>query len=155
MATARTLTPAELAFLTTARSAVLATMGRARRPRLVPICFVATATAAGLRLYSPIDEKRKRSDDPRALGRVRDILDEPDVWLLVDRWSEDWSQLAWLRLEGRADLLTPDAGEEHAAAVSALRAKYSQYTSHRLEDRPIIRIAVERGQSWGNVNPDA
>ncbi len=143
------LTPAELAFLIAARTAVLATIDRARRPRLVPICFVAMSGENGLRIHSPLDEKPKASDDPLALGRVRDILAEPRVWLLVDRWSEDWSKLAWVRLEGRAELLLPDAGAEHAAAVSALRAKYPQYASHRLEDRPIIRIAVERGRSWG------
>jgi PPOX class probable F420-dependent enzyme len=151
------LTPAERAFLTAARTAVLATLDAARRPRLVPICFVAIASEAGVRLYSPLDEKPKTVDDPLALGRVVDILAEPDVRLLVDRWSEDWSQLAWLRLHGRADLLAPDATDEpaeHAHAVAALRAKYPQYATHRLEDRPMIRIAIERGRSWGNLEPD-
>ncbi len=154
MAADQALTPVELEFLDAARVAVLATIGRDRRPRLVPICFVTAGTEAGLRVYSPLDEKPKKVDDPLALGRVRDILAEPDVSLLVDHWSEDWSRLAWLRLGGRADLLAPDAAgerDEHAAAVAALRVKYPQYSTHRLEDRPIIRIAVERSRSWGNL----
>ena len=155
MAAESPLTTDELAFLGAARTAVLATVDGARGPRLVPICFVAMSGENGLRIYTPLDEKPKESDDPLALGRVRDILAEPRVWLLVDRWSEDWSELAWLRLTGRADLLIPDAGAEHAAAVSALRAKYPQYADHRLEARPIIRIAFERGRSWGNLDRGA
>ena len=139
---------------------MLATIDRARRPRLVPICFVAAGREAGnesgIRVYTPIDEKPKNVDDPLALGRVRDIISEPAVRLLIDRWSEDWSRLGWLRLDGRADLLSPDgpaATLEHATAVAALRAKYPQYETHRLEERPIIRILVERGRSWGNLEP--
>jgi PPOX class probable F420-dependent enzyme len=154
MAANPVLNPAERAFLVAARTAVLATIDRARRPRLVPICFVVAGAETGVRIYSPLDEKPKQSDDPLVLGRVRDILAHPEVWLLVDRWSEDWSQIAWLRLDGRADLLAPDAAEghgEHAAAVASLRAKYPQYAAHHLEDRPIIRIAVERARNWGNL----
>lgn len=151
MAPEEAITPPELAFLTAARTAVLATIDRAGRPRLVPICFVASATEHGLRLYSPIDEKPKASDDPLTLGRVRDIAANPSVSVLVDRWSEDWSRLAWLRVEGTAQLLDNGDGVEHAAAVDALRTKYPQYETHRLEARPIIRISIERTRSWGDL----
>jgi PPOX class probable F420-dependent enzyme len=155
MATDQALTPVELAFLAAARTAVLATLDLARRPRLVPICFVVAGSEAGLRLYSPVDEKPKKAVDPLALGRVRDIVAEPEVRLLIDRWSEDWAHLAWLRLDGRADLLAPDAAgddrHEHASAVAALREKYPQYATHHLGNRPIIRIVVDRARSWGNL----
>jgi PPOX class probable F420-dependent enzyme len=154
MAADDVLSLAELAFLVAARTAVLATVNGAGWPRLVPICFVVSSTSNGIRLYSPLDEKPKAVDDPLALARVRDILAEPAVWLLVDRWSEDWSQLAWLRLEGTADLIDGEPDEEpdeHATAVAALREKYPQYATHGLEHRPIIRIAVERSRSWGSL----
>ncbi len=48
----------------------------------------------------------------------------------------------------------PDVVEEHAAAVAALRAKYPQYASHRLADRPLIRIAIGRAVTWGDLSPD-
>ena len=99
-------------------------------------------------LYTPLDEKPKRVVDPRALARVRDLVKRPDVALLVDRWSEDWTELAWLRIRGRAALLEPgDAPDEHAGAVAALRVKYPQYREHRLEDRALIRIEV-LGAIW-------
>ncbi len=149
------LTDAERAFLEAARTATLATLAPSGRPRLVPICFVVGGDAPDgrPRLYSPLDDKPKRSDDPHDLGRVQDLLVLPEASLLVDRWSEDWDRLAWLRLEARGVLLEPEPHEreEHAAAIVALRAKYPQYVDHRLEDRPIIRFMVDRARSWGDL----
>jgi PPOX class probable F420-dependent enzyme len=157
MPTGSLLTPPELDFLLGARTAVLATIDDGGVPRLVPICFVATDSPR-LVLHSPLDEKPKRVADAHDLERVRDILERPEVALLIDRWSEDWSQLGWLRLRGRADLVEPDdagAANEHSAAVAALRRKYPQYETHRLEERPLIRIVIERSRSWGNLLLDA
>lgn len=141
----------EQAFLAAARTATLATIAPDGVPRLVPVCF-AFADVAAHAIYTPLDDKPKRAADPRDLARVRDILARPDVSLLVDRWSEDWLQLGWLRILGRASVLEPDdAPGEHRAAVAALRARYPQYAGHHLEDRPIIRIAVVATRSWGNL----
>jgi PPOX class probable F420-dependent enzyme len=88
--------------------------------------------------------------DPRDLARVRDISERPRVTLLVDEWSEDWSALRWLRLEGPATLIEPtgEAAVEHARAIKLLRARYPQYATHALETRPVIRIAVDRLKGW-------
>ena len=159
MSDAAVLSPEQRTFATNAREATLATVGPAGRPRLVPICFVVSATEDRVGrsiLYSPLDEKPKRSDDPHDLARVRDLLVLPEATLLVDRWSEDWSKLAWLRLECRGELLEPEPHEreEHAAAVAALREKYPQYVDQRIEDRPILRLTVHRAVSWGPLEPD-
>jgi PPOX class probable F420-dependent enzyme len=144
------LTATHRAFLDEARRAVLATISPDGRPRLVPICF--SLDPARPILYTPIDDKPKRSDDPLSLARVRDIEADPAVTVLVDRWDEDWSRLAWVRIDGRAALMTPaDDPAEHTAAVVALRARYPQYASHRLETRPLIRIAIERVVDWGSL----
>jgi PPOX class probable F420-dependent enzyme len=152
------LDPAARSFLGAARTATLATTAPNGRPRLVPICFVVgdDARDSQLRLYSPLDDKPKRTDDPRDLARVRDLLVLPRASLLVDRWSEDWSRLAWLRLETHAELLEPESQERaaHAAAVAALRAKYPQYATHRLEDRPMLRFTVTRALAWGALDAD-
>ena len=133
------LTPEERALLASARTATLATVGRDGRPRLVPICFVEMDGV----LWSPIDEKPKSTSDPRELARVRDIEARPDVTVLVDRWSEDWSELAWVRVEGRAVLVNA-----LPPMVGALRAKYPQYADHDLEARLMIRIDIERATGW-------
>jgi PPOX class probable F420-dependent enzyme len=141
----------ERAFLGAARTATLATIAPDGVPRLVPVCF-ALVDAPEPVIYTPLDDKPKQVGNPRDLARVRDILARPDVSLLVDRWSEDWSQLGWLRVLGRASLLEPyDVPDEHAAAVAALRAKYPQYADHHLEDRPVIRIAMVATRSWGSL----
>jgi PPOX class probable F420-dependent enzyme len=142
------LSAAQRTFLATARRAVLATVAPDGRPRLVPICFVLDGDPPIL--YTPIDDKPKRTDDPLSLARVRDIAADPRVTVLVDRWEEDWTRLAWLRVEGRATLLKPaSASDKHAAVVAGLREKYPLYVTHRLEQRPLIRITLERIVRWG------
>ena len=140
------LTQEERSFLADARRAVLATISPDGRPRLVPICFALHPKRPAL--YTPIDAKPKQIDDPKELARVRDILADSRVTVLVDRWDEGWSRLAWLRCKGQATLLEPET-TEHARAVRGLRARYPQYATHRLEDRPIIRVTIERTTSWG------
>jgi PPOX class probable F420-dependent enzyme len=151
------LSPEQRAFVAGARSATLATISPTGRPRLVPICFVVGGDAPDgrPRIYSPLDEKPKRSDEPRDLARVQDLLVLPDATLLVDRWSEDWSRLGWVRLDCRGELLEPEPHEreEHAAAVVALRAKYAQYAGQRIEGRPVIRLTVDRVVAWGDLGP--
>jgi PPOX class probable F420-dependent enzyme len=139
------LTEAERGFVARARTATLATITADGRPRLVPICFVLVGDV----VYSPIDEKPKTSD-PRSLARLRDIERRDEVTALVDRWDEDWRHLAWLRVDGRAALTEEPA--ERTAAIAALRAKYAQYATHDLESRPLIRIAIERVRSWGDLS---
>ncbi|MEA2610033.1 MAG: hypothetical protein QOJ75_2276 [Chloroflexota bacterium] len=148
------LTSAQRALLASARRAVLATIAPDGRPRLVPICF----TIDGERpvLYSALDEKPKRVDEPHELARVRDLMRDPRVSVLVDRWDEDWTRLAWLRCHGTASVLEPAGGArpasgdaaEHRAAMAALRAKYPQYATHDLAGRPVVRIVIERVSSW-------
>jgi PPOX class probable F420-dependent enzyme len=145
------LSAAERAFLELARRAVLATIAPDGRPRLVPVCFVLDPGRPIL--YTGLDEKPKTVDEPLLLARVRDLLADPRVAVVVDRWDEDWGRLAWLRVNGRASLLLPEEGAaDHVAAVTALRAKYPQYASHDLESRPVIRIAIERATSWGALD---
>lgn len=148
------LTPLERRFLATTRRATLATLGADGGPRLVPICFVLSVADEGASpvLYSPLDEKPKRVTDPRQLGRVRDMLVRPQVGVLVDRWSEDWTALGWLRLTGRAVLIEAhDAVAETPGLIEDLRAKYPQYDSHDLETRPMLRIEIDGATSWGDL----
>ena len=156
----QTLSGGQRAFLHAMRRAVLATIAGDGHPRPVPICFVLSPDEPIL--YTPIDEKPKRATDAGSLARVRDLTADDRVVILADRWDEDWTHLAWLRLEGRARLLEPpdptataDATEsEHSRAVAALRAKYDQYAEHRLETRPLILVELERAVEWGELGLD-
>jgi PPOX class probable F420-dependent enzyme len=141
-----------LAFIAETRRGVLVTTDDAGRPRPTPLCYVAATDAAGrLVLHTPIDEKPKRSADPLRQPRALDIAERSDVAVLVDRWDEDWSKLAWIRFHGTATILTAEdaaAMAERATAIAALRAKYPQYATHSLEVRPIIRIVVDSWAAW-------
>ena len=142
------LPPAERAFLDAARRAVLTTIAPDGRSRPVPICFVLDPVRPVL--YTPLDEKPKQVDDVLELARVRDIAADARVAILVDRWDEDWTQLAWVRLGGSAARLDP-GNPEHAAVVRALREKYEQYRTHDLDSRPVITVTIERVTAWGAV----
>ena len=140
------LSERETELLQTARRAVLSTIALDGSPRLVPVTFVYRDGV----LYTPLDEKPKSVADPRELARVHDIQANPRVSVLVDAWSEDWTELGWVRLSGSARLISPDdqPGVEHAEVIRLLRAKYAQYATHALETRPLIRIDIERARSW-------
>jgi PPOX class probable F420-dependent enzyme len=149
------LTELQRDFVHAARHAVLATIAPDGRPRLVPICFVVHGIQPVL--YTPIDDKPKREANPLAITRVRDIVADPRVSILVDRWDEDWTRLAWLRCHGLATILGLDGSDvgdvaDRALITGALRAKYPQYEMHRLETRPIIRIEFEHATSWGTLD---
>ena len=135
-------------FVEAARRATLATIAGDGRPRLVPVCFVLAADLA----YIPIDEKPKDSADPLRPRAGPRHPRRPRITLLVDRWDEDWRRLGWVRLEGRAGIV--DARPRRRSRrrrSSALRAKHPQYATHALDERPLIRIAVERVVWWGRL----
>jgi len=143
------LTASDRRLLAASRTATLATLDPLDRPRLVPCCFAVDPERA--LVWTPIDEKPKQTAEPRQLGRVQDLLAWPSVSLLVDRWSEDWSELGWLRLHGQARLLEPDLAAdapERRTAILALRERYPQYAGHDLESRPIIVIEVTEAIRW-------
>ncbi len=140
------------AFLEETRRLVLVTIAPTGLPRPVPVCFAVAPPPLDV-LYTPLDGKPKLADDPRDLARVRDVIARPRVALLADRWDEDWSRLAWLRLEGDARLLEPGAADaaEHDAAATALRGRYPQYAGHALEGRLIIRVSIRRAAGWSSL----
>ena len=141
------LTAADLALLTEARRASLATIAPDGRPRLVPVCYAVVDDT----IWIALDEKPKAVDDVRDLARVRDVVARPDVTLLVDRWSEDWTELAWVRVHGTVRLVEPD--DAPGAIVQALRDRYPQYSGHALEAAPMLAIEVTGPRRWG-ASPD-
>ena len=135
-------------LLATARVAHLATSDQYARPHVVPIVFVWHEPI----LYTPLDRKPKRDDDWHALRRVRNIETNGRVAVVVDRYSEEWTKLAWVMLEGVATIL--EDGEERESAAVLLRAKYAQYDALPLEGRPIVRVQVEKTAEWSGGPPD-
>ena len=135
------------AKLEEARVARFATLDARLRPHIVPVCFVYD----GRVFYTAIDQKPKRVT-PERLTRLRNILAVPRVALLIDSYQEDWTQLWYILVRGKAKLIPARSHLERDWAISKLRAKYPQYSVRMLpDDAPIIRITPERTVFWGKV----
>jgi PPOX class probable F420-dependent enzyme len=135
------------AKLEDARVARLATLDARVRPHIVPVCFAYD----GKVFYTAIDQKPKRVT-PERLTRLRNILAVPQVALLIDQYDEDWAQLWYILIRGKAKLLPIRGHKERAWALLKLRAKYPQYTGRMLpNDAPIIRITPDRVTFWGKI----
>lgn len=128
-----------LDVLASTRVARLGTISADGRPHLVPVCFALCDDAVAI----AIDEKPKRTSH---LARLRNIERDPRVTLLVDHYEEDWTRLAWLRIDGRAEVLP--RGDAWPEALVSLRLRYPQYVLMALEERPLIRITPERITAW-------
>lgn len=136
-------TEQQINFIQRQRVARLATSDASGHPTLVPICYAFD----GRYFYSPLDEKPK-SIDARKLKRVRNIEARHEAALLIDQYADDWSQLGYLLIHGRAELAQP-GDAYHTIALSLLRARYMQYQSMALENLPVIVIMPERVRAWG------
>jgi len=130
-----------------ARVARLATLDSSGRPHIVPVCFVYDGKA----LYSAVDRKPKRVSAER-LVRVQNIRAVPRVALLIDQYDEDWAQLWYVLIRGKANLIPNSAHQERVRVIRRLKAKYPQYARGMLaDDTPIIRITPERTTFWGKI----
>jgi PPOX class probable F420-dependent enzyme len=130
-----------------ARVARLATLDAKSRPHIVPVCFAYDGNV----FYTAIDQKPKRVPRER-LARLQNIRAVPRVALLIDQYDEDWTQLWYILIRGKARLIPDAAHKDHARAIRKLRAKYPQYAQGMLaDDAPIIRITPERTTAWGKI----
>ena len=100
------------AALEGARVARLGTVDEAGGVRLVPICF---AVVDGW-LVSAVDHKPKRTGQ---LRRLDDMVRSGSATLLIDHYDDDWTQLWWVRVSGRAVVHEPG---DPAATAAAGRA---------------------------------
>jgi PPOX class probable F420-dependent enzyme len=131
-------------FLEVARRAHLATADAMAQPLVVPVCYALVDDL----LYVPLDSKPK-AVPPTSLKRVRNIVENPYLCLVVDRWDEDWSNLAYVLIWGMGAVT--DVPEEKTQAIAELRRRYPQYRSMALEGNPLIRIMPYRIKVWGRL----
>jgi len=133
-----------------ARVGRLATITANRTPHLVPVVFA----VVGEVLYSAVDSKPKTT---MALQRLTNIADNGQATVLVDEYSEDWSNLWWVRATGSARVLpaggtdqpTPSGTSQDQVrlAVDALTHKYPQYIDHP-PPGPVVALHLDRWRWW-------
>jgi PPOX class probable F420-dependent enzyme len=131
-------------LLESARVARLGTVDLEGAPRVLPVTF---AVAEG-RIWSAIDQKPKRAGEPARLGFLRR---EPRAALTVDRYSDEWEELAWVQVLGRVEIVDATEG---GVGIEALRAKYEPYRD-QAPPGPLLALRPERYLWWRAADPEA
>jgi len=106
-------------------------------PRVMPVTF---AVADG-RIWSAIDRKPKRTGEP---ARLRFLRRDPRAALTVDRYSDDWDELAWVQVLGRIAIVPADQGR---SGLDALSLKYEPYREEP-PPGPLLALQPERYLWW-------
>jgi PPOX class probable F420-dependent enzyme len=122
-----------------ARVGRLATVDATGRPHLVPVCFA----LEGDEIVTAVDRKPKTTYD---LRRVANVRANAAVSLMVDQYEEDWDELWWVRVDGRARVL--QAGPGYEEAIAPLYDKYRGQYGLQLPPGPAIIITIEHWSGW-------
>jgi len=126
----------------------LATLNTSGQPHQVPIVFVWRAG----KIWSPVDGKPKHGTP---LSRVRNALANPAASILLDQYDEDWSQLWWLRVDVKLEIIYLDGANEITRseaqeAIAGLKQKYPQYKTTAVLNEPPTLLAMTpiKYRSW-------
>jgi PPOX class probable F420-dependent enzyme len=106
-------------------------------PRVLPVTYAVHDGA----IWSAVDRKPKRPGEP---ARVRYLRRRPEAALTVDRYSDDWSKLAWVQVLGTVELL---AAADEPGALEALAEKYEAY-AYDAPPGPLLRLVPARILCW-------
>ena len=114
-------------------------------PWVAPVVFAPARES----VWTPVDGKRK-SGGP--LARLANAAADPRAALLLDEYSEVWSRLWWVRIDGtlRVHRIGSEPRGGAAEAVAALRAKYPQYQEVPLFSGPptLLELTITRCRGW-------
>ena len=121
---------------------VLGTVHGRRGVDAVPVVYVVDDG----RIVVPIDAvKPKRG--PR-LQRLRNLDADPRAVLLADHYADDWSQLWWVRVHGRATEAPPTG-----AQLERLAAAFPAYATSGAVPSVLVLVADEMA-GWAAAAPD-
>ena len=110
---------------------------------MLPVTF---ALAEG-RIWSAIDRKPKRSAEP---ARLQFLRRDPRAALTVDRYSDDWAELAWVQVLGTVEIVDAADG---AAGLEALRERYEPYRD-QAPPGPLLALQPRRVLWWRAADPE-
>jgi len=139
------LTKKQKDFINSQRIGRLATVDENGKPLVLPVCFA----LRGNIIYTPIDKKPKKVTAYN-LRRLKNIYSNPNVSIVFDRYSEDWTRLYYIMVEGEASVI--QEGEEYKHSLNSLVQKYDQYREMGLLSLglPVIKIEPKKIICWGN-----
>ena len=124
----------------------LATADAAGQPHVIPFCYACDGTS----IYFIVDEKPKRQTG-KPLKRIRNILANPHVAIVIDDYADDWTQLAYVLITGKASIVEQEG--DHTRALGLLRERYPQYRIMPLtfSHNAIVRIVPTKVIAWGKI----
>src|SRR5215475_7518206 len=133
-------------FILSHTVARLATAGKNGQPHVIPFCYAFDGTC----FYFVVDEKPKRQTG-KPLKRIRNILENPLVALVIDDYADDWTQLAYVLVQGTAALVEDET--EYSRVLTLLRERYPQYRAMDLvfPRNSMVRIVPTKVIAWGKV----
>src|SRR5260221_6805125 len=133
-------------FILTHTVARLATADKTGQPHVIPFCYAFD----GKHFYFVVDEKPKRQTG-KPLKRIRNMLENPQVSLVIDDYNDDWTQLAYVLVTGSAQLVADES--EYNVALTLLRERYPQYRVMPLSflHNTMVRIEPQKVLAWGRV----
>ena len=129
-------------LLDAARVAHLGLIDDKGHPRVLPVTF---ALAEG-RIWSAVDEKPKRVGGEE-LARVRFLRRDPRAALTVDRYDEDWTELAWVQVLGEVSVVDAGDAGDAGPGLETLVTKYPQYRASP-PPGPLLALTPERLLFW-------
>ena len=134
-------------FILSLKVARLSTVTPSRVPHSVPNCF---ALSGNDTIYTPIDAKPKKNKS-KPLKRIINIASNDEVVVLFDRYSENWTELAYVMAKGKAKVVSDE--QENLLAAKLLENRYIQYRDQNYlpGGATIIGIRVYDYISWGNL----
>jgi len=115
----------------------VSTAGTDGKPHLVPVCHV----VAGDKIYFG------SGDDARKVANLRE---NPQIAVTVDLYSEDWSQLKGVMVNGTATLI--ERGPRFKQARDRLYEKYPHYREEAAlspSDSVIVEVTPTHVFTWG------
>jgi PPOX class probable F420-dependent enzyme len=115
----------------------VATVGAEGRPHLVPVVHV----LSGDKLYFG------SGDDGR---KVKNLRDNAQIAITIDLYSDDWSQLRGVMVQGTARLI--ERGPRFKQARARLYAKYPQYAKEAAispSDSVVVEVTPTHVFTWG------
>lgn len=115
----------------------VATTGADDEPHVVPVCHV----LAGEKIYFG------SGNDARKVANLRE---NPRIALTIDLYSEEWSQLKGVTVQGTATLI--ERGPRFKQARARLYEKYPQYPEDAAlatSDSVIVEVTPKHVFTWG------
>ena len=115
----------------------VATTGAAGIPHVVPVCHALSGDKV---VFGSGDDARK----------MKNIAENPQVTVVIDAYSDTWSTLRGVMIQGRATVV--ERGPRFRRGRDLLYRKYPQYPKEAAlspSDSVIIEVTPTRVFSWG------